>query len=229
MTRGQVGPLSLLAASIVPVAGAVAIDSAAVGAIAVAVQLAALGWLVRDAPATLRLAAFGLVAAVSITATTWIYGGRHVDESLAAGFRILYIVLPSALLMPSLRPSELGDHLAQRVGLPARGAVACLAALQRLDGIAEQWRQIQRARRARGLGTDGGPVRRVRHAWASAFTLLVVSMRQTGAMAVAMDARGFASAHDRTWAQPAPWTPMDTLVSAIAVALAALPWILAAR
>ncbi len=41
-------------------------------------------------------------------------------------------------------------------------------------------------------------------------------------MATSMDARGFASAHHRTWAEPAPWTPADTVGLVLAVALGAV-------
>ncbi|MBA2558481.1 MAG: energy-coupling factor transporter transmembrane protein EcfT, partial [Propionibacteriales bacterium] len=122
--------------------------------------------------------------------------------------------------------SALGDHLAQRLHLPARAVVAAVVALQRWDSIGEQWQQVQRARRARGLGLDGGPLRRLQESAASAFALLVVSMRHTGQLATAMDARGFAAARERTWAEPAPWLPGDTLLAAIAVNLAVLPWLL---
>jgi energy-coupling factor transport system ATP-binding protein len=54
----------------------------------------------------------------------------------------------------------------------------------------------------------------------------VAALRQTGTLAVAMDARGFAGADRRTWAEPAPWRSGDTLVIASAGALAVLPWLL---
>jgi energy-coupling factor transport system permease protein len=220
------GPLSLLAACLIPVAGAFAITSLTGGVVALVIQLITLGWLVRDVRSSLQRAAFGLVAAAGIAASTWLYGGHHLAEAGTAACRILYLVLPSALLLPLLRPSELGDHLAQRLHVPDRGVVACVAALRRLDSFGAEWQSIQRARRARGLGLDGGPIRRTRESAASAFALLVVSMRHTGTMALAMDARGFASATDRTWAESAPWRPADTVALAVALALAALPWVL---
>ncbi|MEP6666029.1 MAG: energy-coupling factor transporter transmembrane component T [Nocardioidaceae bacterium] len=220
------GPLSVLAACLIPVAGAFGITSLQVGAVAMIVQLASLGWLVRDVRSSLQRAAFGLVAAMGIAVSTWLYGGHHLAEAGTAACRILYLVLPSALLLPLLRPSELGDHLAQRLRLPDRGVVACVAALRRLDSFGAEWQTIQRARRARGLGLDGGPIRRTRESGASAFALLVVSMRHTGAMAMAMDARGFAAATNRTWAEAAPWRWPDTVLLAMALGLAGLPWLL---
>lgn len=219
-------PLSLLAGCLLPVAGAFAIRSASAGLVGVAAEVVAFGWLVRDPRAVLQRLAFGCVAAVGFAATTWLYGGHLVAAATAAACRILYLVTPSALLAPLIRPSPLGDQLAQRLGLPARGVVAATAALQRLDSLGDQWQQIQRARRVRGLGSDGGPVRRSRWAAATAFALLVVALRQTGMLAVAMDARGFAGANHRTWAEPAPWLRSDTLVLVLASALAVLPWLL---
>ena len=186
----------------------------------------ALGWLVIDPRGSLMRFAFGALAAVSIMLSTWLYGGRDLDESLGAAFRILYIVVPGALLGPRIRPSELGDHLAQRLHLRPRVVVAAVVALQRLDSIGAQWRQIQWARRARGLGLDGGLGRRLRGSAESALAMLVASMRHTGSVSLAMDARGFADAHQRTWAEPAPWRIGDSAVLMIAVALAALPWLL---
>ena len=225
--RSVFGPLSMLAACLLPVAGAFAIDSAQQGLVCVGAEVAALGWLATDLRATLQRLALGLVAAASIMVSTWLYGGQHASESIGAALRIIYIVLPAALVTARIRPSELGDHLAQRLHLPARAVVAAVVALQRLDSLGQQWQQVQRARRARGWGLDGGPVRRLRGSAASAFTLLVVSMRHTGALATAMDARGFAAATRRTWAEPADWRWGDSLVLCLAACLAVLPWLLA--
>ncbi len=217
------GPLSLLGASLAPVLGAALIDDGRTGLVAVGAVLAASALVVRDLRATLIRLGVGLFAAVSIGISTWLYGGRELDTALGAGLRILFLVLPGAILTPYLDPSALGDHLAQRLRLPARVVVAAVAALQRIDAIAGQWRQIERARRARGLGADGGPWQRVRAHAATALALLVSTMRLSGRMSVAMDARGFAGADRRTWAEPAPWTYADTVLFLIGLALGALP------
>lgn len=220
------GPLALLVGCLFPVAGAFAIRSVEPGLVGIAAELVAFGWLVRDWRRTLRGLVFGAVAAAGIAVTTWLYGGHDPDEAGAAALRILYLVLPSALLAPLIRPSRLADHLAQRLHLPARGVVAASAALQRLDAIGESWRQVQRARRSRGLGADDSPLRWVRSAAGSAFALLVVELRRSGQLAVAMDARGFGGATGRTWAEDAPWRASDTLVLLCAVGLGVLPWLL---
>ncbi len=221
-----IGPLALLGACLLPVLGAFAIHAAHVGLWGVGAELLALGWLARDPRGSLKLLAFGILAAISIAVSTYLYGGRHLDESAAAALRIMYIVLPSALLTPVIRPAELGDHLAQRLHLPARPVVAAVVALQRIDSIGEQWRQVQQARRARGLGLDGGVARRFKGSASTAFAVLVVAMRHTGSTAVAMDARGFGAATARTWAGPAPWRWGDSLVLCLGIGLALLPWLM---
>lgn len=224
--RVAVGPLSRLAACLLPVVGALAVRDVRTGLIVVAMQLVLLGWLCTDWRSALGRLAFGAIASTSIVISTWLYGGRDFDEALGAGLRVLSIVLPAALLTATIDPSQLGDHLAQRLRLPARVVVAATSALQRLDDTVETWRTIQLARRARGLGLDGGPVRRVRASAAGAFALLVVSLRRATVTTIAMDARGFATATRRTWAEPAPWTTADSAVLAASLALAVLPWTL---
>jgi energy-coupling factor transport system permease protein len=220
------GPLSLLAVALLPFAGAVAISTAPVG-LASMLGVAVLALLVtRDWRSTWWRVAVVLFAAASVAVSTWLYGGQDLDSTGGAALRILYLVLPSALVTPYLDPSALGDHLAQRLRLPARFVVVSVAALQRLDQLADIREQVARARRARGLGGEGGPVARVRAVASVVFGVLVATLRDSGRVSVAMDARGFAGAHRRTWAEPAPWRLPDTLLMLVGVGLAALPWLL---
>ena len=52
-----------------------------------------------------------------------------------------------------------------------------------------------------------------------AFAMLVHALRGASQTAIAMDARGFASAHDRTWAEAATWTRLDRAVVVAGLAL----------
>jgi energy-coupling factor transporter transmembrane protein EcfT len=225
----RAGPLSLLAASVLPVVGATAIHSVAHGLVCLAVLAALAPLLVVRWPSTLRRAVLGLVAGLSLAVSTWLYGGQDLDTAGGAALRILYLALPGAMLTPAIAPAALGDHLAQRLYLPARTVVASTAALERLETLGEQWQQIGRARRARGIGADGGVLCRAKVTASMTLALLVSTMRMSGSMALAMDARGFAGARRRTWAEPAPWLPADTVVLALGVVLAVLPWALPLR
>ena len=166
----------------------------------------------------------GLVAALSVGWSTWFLAGRDLDPALTAGLRVLVIVLPSAVLIPWIDPDSLGDALAQRLRLPDRPVVATSAALQRVHGFGEIWRELGRARRIRGLGVSRRHPRTVvAHLGALTMGLLVRTLRAAADLAVAMDARGFATATARSWWMPAPWRWRDTVLAA----LASLPLVVA--
>ena len=63
----------------------------------------------------------------------------------------------------------------------------------------------------------------VAHVAALTMGLLVRTLRAAADLAVAMDARGFATAVARSWWMPAPWHARDTLL----VALGTLPLVVA--
>jgi energy-coupling factor transport system permease protein len=167
--------------------------------------------------------AFTALAAVTIVYSTWRLGGRDVDEALTAGLRIVVLAWPGSVMAGYVDPSRLADHLAQSLHLPARLVAALAAALQRFTAFSLAWQQLERVRRARGFGPTRSPVARGRYAADMAFALLVQAMRGASATSVAMDARGFATAHRRTWAEPAPWTRLDLAGIALAVALGLVP------
>ena len=166
----------------------------------------------------------GLVAALSVGWSTWFLAGRDLDPALTVALRVLVIVLPSAVLVPWIDPDRLGDHLAQRLRLPDRPVVATAAALQRIHSFGAVWTELGRARRIRGLGVSWrSPRSVVRHLGALTLGLLVRTLHAAAELAVAMDARGFATARARSWWMPAPWRFRDTLL----VAAATLPLVVA--
>ena len=166
----------------------------------------------------------GLVAALSVGWSTWLLAGRDLDPALTVALRVLVIVLPSAVLVPWIDPDRLGDHLAQRLRLPDRPVVATSAALQRVHSFGAIWSELSQARRIRGIGVSWRRPRSVAaHLAALTMGLLVRTLRAAADLAVAMDARGFATAQARSWWMPAPWHWRDTLL----VALGTLPLLVA--
>jgi energy-coupling factor transport system ATP-binding protein len=105
--------------------------------------------------------------------------------------------------------------------------VAATAALQRVQAFDTLWTELMTTRRVRGTHADRGPVARGREAVAVTGGLLVGALGQASALALAMDARGFAGATRRTWAGPAPWRLPDTL--ALAAGLLVVAAAVAAR
>jgi len=219
------GPLSLLGASVLPVAGSLAVDTWRVGAAALGVQLLLLPLAVRGWRALLPRLVPVTVAALSVGWSTWLLGGEAdaLSAALASVLRIAVLVLPGVVLLAWLDPSETGDHLAQRVHLPARAVVAATAALEQLSALAQAWDELARARRARGLGPGRGPASRLRWGASTAFGLLVEALRRAARMSLAMDARGFADAQRRSWALPARWSAADTVLLAVGALVAAVP------
>jgi len=155
-----------------------------------------------------------LLAAFGVGWSAWLLGGRDLQVALGAALRVLALVVPSALLLPYVDPDSLGDHLAQRLHLPARPVVAATAALQRFLSFGQLWGELMLARRVRGVGAARSIVARIRDLSAVSFAMFVGTLGQAATVAVAMDARGFAGARRRSWAGRASWHVADTLVIA---------------
>jgi energy-coupling factor transporter ATP-binding protein EcfA2 len=233
---GRSGPLSVLLASVVLIFGAPFISDLRIALIAVGVQIA-LAPLVLGIgrPPWFRLLP-GLFAVLSVSFSNWLLSpGHELSTGALAGLRVAFFVLPGVLLAARIDPSTLGDHLGQRLRLPARPVVAAVAAMHRFESLGEQWDQLVRIRRVRALGPGRSPLGRGRYAAALTFGLLIQTLRQAGRMAVAMEARGFsaaatatvgAPARRRTWAEPAPWLLADSLMLALGLAVAGIPLVL---
>ncbi|MEO7422388.1 MAG: ATP-binding cassette domain-containing protein, partial [Ornithinibacter sp.] len=221
------GPLALMAGALLAVPAGVLSPHWATSVVVLAVQilLAVLGLTApgggpRPAGRARRVALRmipGLVAALSVGWSTWFLAGHDVDAALTVALRVLVIVLPSAVLIPLIDPDQLGDHLAQRLGMPDRPVVATAAALQRVQSFGAIWSEMSRARRVRGIGVSWRRPRTVlAHLGALTMGLLVRTLRAAAELAVAMDARGFATAQARSWWKPAPWRWGDSLLVALA-------------
>lgn len=220
----RLNPLALLWVGFASLLGSFAIrdlPSAVAGAVAYAVAgiLVLPSW--RYPLACLALCG---VSSALVAYSAWRLG--NADYAPVAALRILVLAWPGAVIIAFIDPSRLGDYLAQRLRVPGRFVASFVAVVQRMTDFQSAHQQISRVRRVRALGPTGltGPVR---HAGSMTFAMLASSLRGASTMSIAMDARGFATATDRTWAEPAPWSRADTAAMVIATALAAVP--LAAR
>jgi energy-coupling factor transport system permease protein len=103
----------------------------------------------------------------------------------------------------------------------------------RLVGLmAEEWQTIGMARRARGVGSRGNPLQRVKATLGQSFGLLVQAIRRASRLAVTMEARGFGGGA-RTWARESTYSRLDAwvltggalmAVAAVAAAVFAGTW-----
>jgi energy-coupling factor transporter transmembrane protein EcfT len=213
------------------VLGAPFISDLQTALIAIGVQLALAPLVLGVGRPPWRRLLPGLFAVASVSFSNWLLSpGREVSAGALAGLRVAFFVVPGVLLTSRIDPSALGDHLGQRLRLPARPVVAAVAALYRFEGLGENWDQLARIRRVRGLGPGRSPLARCRSVAALTFGLLIETLRQAGRMAVAMEARGFSaavpSASGRTWAEQAPWRLGDSLMLALGLAVAGIPVLL---
>ncbi|WP_435872886.1 energy-coupling factor transporter transmembrane component T family protein [Microbacterium enclense] len=131
--------------------------------------------------------------------------GNSIQLSVAVLLRVVALALPMILLFARTDPTELADALAQVAKLPSRFVLGVLAGARTVGLFVDDWRTMTLARRARGLG-DRGAVRRF---FSMAFVLLVFAVRRGTKLATAMEARGFGSGIDRTWARPSTLSARD--------------------
>ncbi|MFV0319078.1 MAG: energy-coupling factor transporter transmembrane component T family protein [Microbacterium sp.] len=138
--------------------------------------------------------------------------------ALATLFRVLAIGLPAVVLFATVDPTDLADGLAQLVRLPARFVLGALAGMRLLGLLADDWRSLALARRARGVADRG----RARRVLGMAFALFVLSIRRGSALAVAMEARGFGASRHRTWARVSRFGTGDVLLLAAGAAISGI-------
>lgn len=125
--------------------------------------------------------------------------------------RLLAIALPGLLLVLSTEPVDLADALVQKLHAPARFAYGALAAFRLLPLLGEEWVSLRRARRARGIDAGWNPVAAVRIQSGLLFAVLVAAIRRATRLALAMDARGFGSQPERTFARRSVFARLDVV------------------
>lgn len=217
-------PLTLCLIGILAAVGSFAVQTWQGGLLALLPTLLLAPLAVRTVRgAALRLVPI-LLSAAGLAWTTALLGeapalsGEAWLLGLKEGARITAFVAPGVLALAGAEATALGDALGQRLRLPARPVVASVAALARVGHLGRQWDTIVRTRIRRGLGSARSP----RLLAGATLALLVDTLRGAEQQALAMDARGFAGADHRTWAEPSALGRAD-LVGAL-IALGLLLW-----
>lgn len=169
---------------------------------------------------------------ILLDAGIWSISQGSLELGLGFMLRGLAIALPAILLMSCTDPTDLADALAQKARLPHRFVLGTLAAMRLVGLMAEEWQTIGMARRARGIGSHGSPLQRLRAMLGQSFGLLVQAVRRASRLAVTMEARGFGGAR-RSWARESTFSRLDVWVvlggaliaaAALAAAVAAGTW-----
>lgn len=153
----------------------------------------------------------------------WQFGPAAISDhsmwlALGIGLRMCAIVLPAIALLDRIDPTDMGDGLAQILHLPARPVLAALAGARMTSLMAADWKALERARRARGVGDAS----RIRSFLRGSFSLLVFALRRSGKLATTMEARGFGAQGRRTWARVSRLRAADAVLMVVAIALPAI-------
>ena len=153
----------------------------------------------------------------------WQFGPAAISDhsiwlALGIGLRMCALVIPAIALLDRIDPTDMGDGLAQILHLPARPVLASLAGARMTSLMAADWKALERARRARGVGDAS----RIRSFLRGSFSLLVFALRRSGKLATTMEARGFGAKGQRTWARPSRLRAADAALMAVAMAIPAI-------
>ncbi len=143
-----------------------------------------------------------------------------IDLAIATALRVLAIGLPAVVLFITVDATDLADGLSQVWHLPARFVLGALAAFRLVGLLIEDWKFLELARRARGVG-DSGRIRRIP---GLVFALLVLAIRRGSKLAIAMEARGFGGSGKRTWARESlfGWREWFVLIAGLIVGMMAI-------
>ena len=153
----------------------------------------------------------------------WQFGPAAISDhstwlALGIGLRMCAIVMPAIALLDRIDPTDMGDGLAQVLHLPARPVLAALAGARMTSLMAADWKALERARRARGVGDAS----RIRSFLRGSFSLLVFALRRSGKLATTMEARGFGAQGRRTWARVSRLNVADAVLMVVAIVLPAI-------
>ena len=122
---------------------------------------------------------------------------RSALLAVATSLRILAIGIPAIVTVIGLDATDLADAFSQVLHLPDRFVYGGLAGIRLFGVLQDDWAALTASRRSRGLGDE----RRVRAFFPQSFALLVLSIRRSTTLAVAMEARGFGGAGARSHAR----------------------------
>ncbi len=230
----RANPVAKLAASTVVALGLLLSVDLVTAGVALGLEALALPWCGVRLRALLRRGIIIVLGAVPAGVATAVFGedagsvlvslgpvsvtSGSLVSGVAITLRIFAIGLPGVVLLSTTDPTDLADSLGQVARLPARFTLAALAGLRMFGLMAQEWRSLSLARRARGLG-DAGPLGTVRTALGQVFALLVLAIRRATVLATTMESRGFGVDRRRTWARESRLHPRDLVLVLGAVVL----------
>lgn len=137
--------------------------------------------------------------------TTWVrWGLLHITEEsfyrgIHIGFRALNFAALGLLFALTTRPVKLFYSLMQQLKLPAKFAYSFMAGIRLIPIMLEEFQTLRQAAKVRGRPKGRGIRAIFRNVRFYAIPLLAQSIRRAQRIAVAMEAKRFTSAKQRTF------------------------------
>lgn len=153
------------------------------------------------------LLALPLAVSVAIVNVVFAVGSTEAGLALAAEVvaRVLTMAGAAVLFYATTRPGELVTSL-QHHGASPRLTFVIHNAVSMIPRLAERAREVAAAQRARGLDTEGSPLRRGRGVLAVAAPTVLGALREVETRTLALETRGFTRPGRRT----VLWPPRDS-------------------
>jgi energy-coupling factor transport system permease protein len=196
---GIVGPGLLLAAGVIAPAAAARVTRR----LMVATALLALPIAVSAALVNVFFLPGGATPVATIGPLVITLAGIHL--ALEVVIRIVTISGAVTLLYLTTRPAELVNDLERR-GVSRRVAFVANASVRTVPAMVARAREITDAQRARGLDTEGGPLRRARGVIPIVGPVILGAIGEVEERTMALEARAFTTPGTRTLL----WSPADS-------------------
>lgn len=145
--------------------------------------------------------------------------------ALANASRIFVMVSSFTLLLLTTHPSELMSDVTRR-GLPPQFAYVIISTIQIIPQMQAKAQTIIAAQRSRGLDTESSLIKRIGSLIPLVGPLVFGSLVEVEERAIAIEARGFTSTHEKTSLYDIPDTSVDKVIRWLLVMLVILAVIL---
>lgn len=178
--------------------------------------IVAVAWTLRTGA---RRAAGPLLAALPLAlfvAVLDALAGRAAD-GVAAGLRLEATTALALAFARSVDPQAMADGL-RALRVPYSFVFVLIAGARFIPVASDDLGELVTAARLRGIGVEGGALRRLAAWRVITVPLLVITIRRGLQLGEAMEARGFSTASRRTARTRLRWRASDTVALCVAIA-----------
>jgi energy-coupling factor transport system permease protein len=137
--------------------------------------------------------------------------GTGLTAAVQASLRIVAFALSVAVFSLTTPTDDLLVDLERR-GVGRRGVFVIGSAIRTIPRMAERAGEIVESQRARGMDTEGSPLRRIRGVLPLAGPMVLGAVTDVEERTVALEARAFSAPARRTVLRPIPDPPIERVV-----------------